>query len=76
MSGLPALLAAVIEIGVFVVKLALVLALVAQAARATPALRDDQWIRIVTRRMLRSPSRTRCSSRPSPCSPKRREEAA
>ncbi|MBK7952096.1 MAG: NADH-quinone oxidoreductase subunit H [Deltaproteobacteria bacterium] len=50
--GLPALLAAVIEIGVFVVKLALVLALVARAARATPALRDDQWIRIVTRRML------------------------
>ncbi|MFO0691218.1 MAG: NADH-quinone oxidoreductase subunit H [Myxococcota bacterium] len=50
--GLPALLAGAIEIGVFVAKLSLVLALVARAARATPALRDDQWIRIVTRRWM------------------------
>jgi NADH:ubiquinone oxidoreductase subunit H len=50
--GLPALLASAIELAVFVAKLSLVLALVARAARATPSLRDDQWIRIVTRRML------------------------
>lgn len=51
-TGLPAILAGALEIGVFVAKLSLVLALVARAARTTPVLRDDQWIRIVTRRML------------------------
>jgi NADH:ubiquinone oxidoreductase subunit H len=51
-SGLPAILASGLEIGVFVVKLSFVLALIARAARGMPALRDDQWIRIVTRRML------------------------
>lgn len=51
-EGLPALVAGAIELGVFLAKLVVVLALVARIARSMPALRDDQWIRIVTRRWM------------------------
>jgi NADH:ubiquinone oxidoreductase subunit H len=51
-DGLPAILGAALEVAVFVAKLVLVLALVAHASRRLAWLRDDQWIRIVTRRIL------------------------
>ena len=51
-EGLPAILGSAAEIGVFVVKLTLALACVARASRRMASLRDDQWIRIVTRRIL------------------------
>ncbi len=51
-EGLPALLGSALEMGVFLAKCLLVLFLAARVARSTPALRDDQWIRIVTRRIL------------------------
>jgi NADH:ubiquinone oxidoreductase subunit H len=38
--------------GVFLAKSLVVLFLVARVSRSMPALRDDQWIRIVTRRIL------------------------
>src|SRR5690606_16486249 len=51
-DGLPALVAGAIELGVFLAKLVVVLALVARVERSMPALRDDQWIRIATRRWM------------------------
>jgi len=51
-EGLPAILAAGVALGVFLLKLALVLALVARMTRRMATLRDDQWIRLVTRRLL------------------------
>ena len=51
-EGLPAILGSGVEIGVFFVKLTLTLACVARASRRMASLRDDQWIRIVTRRIL------------------------
>lgn len=51
-EGLPSILGSLAEIGVFFVKLTLTLACVARTSRRMPSLRDDQWIRIVTRRIL------------------------
>ena len=51
-EGLPAIAAGVIEMTVFLAKLVLVLVLVARSARSMAALRDDQWIRLSTRRLL------------------------
>ena len=51
-EGLPAIVAGALEMAVFLAKLLLVLALVARSARSMAALRDDQWIRLVTRRIL------------------------
>ena len=50
--ALPALLGVMIQIGVFVLKLMLVLVLTAGLRRATATLRDDQWIEIVTFRLF------------------------
>ncbi|MEZ4332486.1 MAG: NADH-quinone oxidoreductase subunit H [Myxococcota bacterium] len=51
-EGLPAIVAGAIELGVFLTKWVVVLVLVARVAGAMPALRDDQWIRLVTRRWM------------------------
>lgn len=51
-EGLPALLGSAVEMGVFLAKCLVVLVVVARVSRSMPALRDDQWIRIVTRRIL------------------------
>jgi NADH:ubiquinone oxidoreductase subunit H len=51
-EGLPAVLASTIEVGAFFAKLVVVLALGALVSRRMASLRDDQWIRIVTRRIL------------------------
>jgi len=51
-EGLPAILGCAVETGVFFAKLVLVLVLFARSARSMAALRDDQWIRLVTRRIL------------------------
>jgi len=51
-EGLPAIAAGAIEMSVFLAKLVLVLALVARSARSMAALREDQWIRLATRRLL------------------------
>ena len=51
-EGLPAILAGGVEMGVFFTKLVLVLMLVARSSRSMAALRDDQWIRLVTQRIL------------------------
>lgn len=51
-EGLPALVGSAIEMGVFLAKCLVVLFLVARVSRSMPALRDDQWIGIVTRRIL------------------------
>lgn len=51
-EGLPAILGAGLETGVFFAKLVLVLVLFARSARSMAGLRDDQWIRLVTRRIL------------------------
>ncbi len=51
-EGLPALLGAAIEMASFLAKTLGVLFVVARVSRSMPALRDDQWIRLVTRRFL------------------------
>lgn len=51
-EGLPAILGGAVEIGIFFVKLTLTLAGMARVSRRMVSLRDDQWIRIVTRRIL------------------------
>lgn len=51
-EGLPALIAAAIEMAAFVAKTLGMLFVVARVSRSMPALRDDQWIRWVTRRLL------------------------
>lgn len=51
-EGLPALIATAIEMAVFLAKCLGVLFVVARVSRSMPALRDDQWIRLVTRRLL------------------------
>jgi NADH:ubiquinone oxidoreductase subunit H len=49
---LPALLGALLQIGVFVAKLMLVLVVAAFLRRVSANLRDDQWIETVTLRLL------------------------
>lgn len=49
---LPALLGVAIQTGVFVAKLILVLVLASMFRRATAILREDQWIELVTIRLL------------------------
>jgi NADH:ubiquinone oxidoreductase subunit H len=49
---LPSLLGVAIQIGVFVAKLMLVLVVSAMFQRATAILREDQWIELVTYRLL------------------------
>jgi NADH:ubiquinone oxidoreductase subunit H len=49
---LPAFLGVVIQMGVFVGKLMIVLTLISLLRRATAAVREDQWIGIMTRRLL------------------------
>ncbi|MFK7895634.1 MAG: NADH-quinone oxidoreductase subunit H [Myxococcota bacterium] len=51
-TALPSVLVASIEVHVFFVKLLLVLALLMRVRRVTARLREDQWLRIVTRRLL------------------------
>ncbi|HPG24371.1 MAG: NADH-quinone oxidoreductase subunit H [Spirochaetaceae bacterium] len=51
-TGLPSLLVLGLEAVVFLAKVLATLALLALVRRATAVLRDDQWIRLVTRRLI------------------------
>jgi NADH-quinone oxidoreductase subunit H len=49
---LPSVLVATVEVHVFFVKLLIVLGLLMRIRRVTARLREDQWLRVVTRRLL------------------------